>query len=151
MKSWRYSLVPVLSQSPLLNLSILILWGLSSAFFISWFLFIHSSSLFSQKASGTTLVFKNSRHSITPRKFFPFLLKMVSIMGNDGQQPYNTISNFAVLYENTCLTNENTQECNKYLLIQLRKNPAKTSRQKLVKLSPIFQQESCVHSLALKY
>lgn len=110
--------------------SLLVFW--SSEVSLQPFLFPDSSSftpnlfsLFSQKASGTTLEYKNSRHSITPRKFFPFLLKMVSIMGNDGQQHYNTISNFAVLYENMCLTSENTQERNKYLLIQLRKKPQK--------------------------
>lgn len=138
---------------------ILVFW--SSEVSLQPLLFPYSSSftpnifsLFSQKASGTTLEYKNSGHFVTPRKFFPFLLKMPSMMRNDGQQPYNIINNIAVLYESMYLTNENTQECNKHILIQLRKTKQtkwKISRQKLVKPSPIFQQESCVHSLALKY
>lgn len=45
------------------------------------------------------------------------------MMRNDGQQPYNIISNIAY-YIRVC-ENENTQECNKRFLIQLRKKAHK--------------------------
>lgn len=106
---------------------ILVFW--SSEVSLQPFLFPDSSSftpnifsLFSQKASGTTLDTR-TLDTVTPRKFFTFLLKMPSTMRNDGQQPYNIISNNAY-YIRVC-ENENTQECNKHFLIQLRKKPHK--------------------------